>query len=845
MPEKKESILDMNETVSKDNASSSSSDYQGSVEEKKDNGTDQHSNKKDQKNTRIIKRIIKGSKKDKNDPLRFEEGVSFKGKLIGVEEVNDARGDRICQDSLQKLKAIVKTSGEHKQKVVLNISFQGIKIFDEKNNEIIYHHPVHMISFTSLDVNDNRAFGYICGTAEDGHKFIGIKTEKAACQVVLTLQDLFQAVLEKKKKAMESAKQLQYAKKPDDNEENQIENEDKKENEKSEKKMDDKEKIESIYSDVVSSATAENIPPQSNNSFSSLPKQQSNIDDLLCLQLEVDKLQKNIEQMDSSMAAVSEVDYPFISDPFNTSTFVLYPQKDIYESAASTTSSEDQSVGSPLPDTKINQKAEETSSFYVTYSDNDKYSVFSNIDTIPSIFENPQNSFSTTNQDEDQPNASSDPTVSSPTNSQIYQSPPPPKPPRLQQNDLSIFADLDPLGKDRPFLDKKDFFHDIKNPPKKVLKDLVDKTLGNDGNEPSTFYASYSTPDSTEVSTPSQSYDAICVPFSCDFSNMSTQQTPSNSCNSLSSSLPNSSKRFSSSSVNDTVSKDNSVTSGNPFSQNNTGMVILPPPPPLPPRLTNRASEPNIQFPPSKSRSTNYGSPNSVPLSCRRGSLPASQISAEFPQDIVLNNKSVIMNSSHPIPIPTRKLPVNFQQFNSCNGQTQNNESMKIATSLEMESPNVDFFGCGFGETLNNSNQISNSVEYQDVNSSSNKKNQTINKASLSNSIEKTFILPPPESQSKSTNLNKVKKANGIVNDNGITKLSSISRLPGVISQYQVLSEHCLQNGKNNSSYSESSNSSVSNSGNIFSRKKDPFADDFFAALPKKLNGYQSVPNEL
>ncbi|XP_023239361.1 uncharacterized protein LOC111637981 isoform X2 [Centruroides sculpturatus] len=622
---------------------------------------------------------------------------------------------------------------------------------------------------------------------------------------------------------MESAKQLQFSKNSnDDDEKKEMENNNKNKNVKSEQNTDEKENSESIYSDVISSSSVENVPPENNKSVSSLPKPQSNVDDLLCLQLEVDKLQENIEQMDSSMAAVSELNYPFMPDPFNTSTFVLYPQKDIYESTASTSSSEDQSVGSPFPDSKVNQKLEETSSFYVTYSDNDKYSVFSNIDTISSIFENSQSSLSTTNQDDEQINVSTSDSVSTQTNSQAS----PPKPPRLPQNDL--FADLDPL----------------------VLKDLVDKTVSAFTSEPTKFYTSQSAPESTEVSTCFQSYDATCPPFSCDFNNISTQQTPSHSSNSLPSSLPNSSKRLSSFPLNDNKS------SGNPFTENSTGTVILPPPPPLPPRLTNRSSEPNIQIPLSlKSENAIYASPTSastgnVPLNYRRGSLPANQVISEFSQ----NNTSISVNSSssHPIPIPTRKLPVNSQQIGSYNGQNHIGESKKLTRSFEQESPNVDFFGCGFGESLNNPNQIYNSVENQDINHSlqkSNKKNQVINKTSLNNSTEKTFILPPPESQIKLNNLTKFKKMNGIVNDNSTTKLSPISRLPGVTSQYQVLSEICLQNG-NMSSCSESTNinsnnSSMSNSGNIFNRKKDPFADDFFAALPKKLNGYQSVPNEL
>lgn len=42
---------------------------------------------------------------------------------------------------------------------------------------------------------------------------------------------------------------------------------------------------------------------------------------------------------------------------------------------------------------------------------------------------------------------------------------------------VDAFSDLDPLGtgKIRPYIDKKYFFQDLKNPPKKVLKDLSDR----------------------------------------------------------------------------------------------------------------------------------------------------------------------------------------------------------------------------------------------------------------------------------------------------------------------------------------------------------------------------------
>ena len=107
----------------------------------------------------------------------------FKGKLIGVLEVQEARGDRMCQDALAELKTAIKASGEHKQRILIHIAVDGLKIRDEKTGDCLYHHPVHKISFIAQDMSDSRAFGYIYGSPENGHRFFGIKTEKAAGQV--------------------------------------------------------------------------------------------------------------------------------------------------------------------------------------------------------------------------------------------------------------------------------------------------------------------------------------------------------------------------------------------------------------------------------------------------------------------------------------------------------------------------------------------------------------------------------------------------------------------------------------------------------------------------------------
>ncbi|XP_023142165.1 DAB adaptor protein 1a isoform X1 [Amphiprion ocellaris] len=142
---------------------------------------------------------------------RFKgDGVRYKAKLIGLDEVTAARGDKLCQDSMMKLKGIAagaRSKGEHKQKVFLTVSFGGIKIFDEKSGVLQHHHAVHEISYIAKDITDHRAFGYVCGK-EGNHRFVAIKTAQSAEPVILDLRDLFQLIYEiKQREEMEKKAQ--------------------------------------------------------------------------------------------------------------------------------------------------------------------------------------------------------------------------------------------------------------------------------------------------------------------------------------------------------------------------------------------------------------------------------------------------------------------------------------------------------------------------------------------------------------------------------------------------------------------------------------------------------------
>ncbi|NXL51775.1 DAB2 protein, partial [Podilymbus podiceps] len=150
-------------------------------------------------------------KTDESLLARFKgDGVRYKAKLIGIDDVPEARGDKMSQDSMMKLKGMAvaaRSQGQHKQKIWVNISLSGIKIMDEKTGVIEHEHPVNKISFIARDVTDNRAFGYVCG-GEGQHQFFAIKTAQQAEPLVVDLKDLFQLVYNMKKKEDDDKKKV-------------------------------------------------------------------------------------------------------------------------------------------------------------------------------------------------------------------------------------------------------------------------------------------------------------------------------------------------------------------------------------------------------------------------------------------------------------------------------------------------------------------------------------------------------------------------------------------------------------------------------------------------------------
>uniref|UniRef100_A0A8B9KNW7 DAB adaptor protein 2 n=1 Tax=Astyanax mexicanus TaxID=7994 RepID=A0A8B9KNW7_ASTMX len=143
---------------------------------------------------------------------RFQgDGVRYKAKLIGIDDVAEARGDKMSQDSMMKLKGMAvaaRSQGKHKQRIWVTISLSGLKIIDEKTGVIEHEHAVNKISFIARDITDNRAFGYVCG-AEGQHQFFAIKTAQQAEPLVMDLKDLFELILNMRKKETENAQKTE------------------------------------------------------------------------------------------------------------------------------------------------------------------------------------------------------------------------------------------------------------------------------------------------------------------------------------------------------------------------------------------------------------------------------------------------------------------------------------------------------------------------------------------------------------------------------------------------------------------------------------------------------------
>ncbi|GFR30523.1 protein disabled [Trichonephila clavata] len=727
---------------------------------------------REKKGNREIKILRKNKTlKERNDPDRFSgDGINFKAKIIGIERVLDARGNRMCQGALQRLKAAVKLSGDHKRRIILNISLNGIMIKEEKTGELLHHHPIHKISFISQDTNDTRAFGYVFGSPQTGHEFFGIKTEKIASQVVLTLRDLFLTALELKKKEMEVHKEDTVSQ-----ETNIVSNGG---GTTCTENRERKPCTDILYSNVVllpNESYSEN--GNENACETELPG-----DTLLDMQFTMDSLEQGISQIDHSIASAapglsfSEEDVSESScGSFPTSfPFKLDKLSSIYQETLSlssrSSSTSDHNIYHPehkLEDPKRNlsesdcnvrlkncgsvslSAASSQSNFDPTQpSVEDRYAVFQDIDALPSIFDHPEIIQATTVAMKEE--FESTPMLT--------------KQEDLISNEIKtpvIFAELDPLG-DHPYVDKKDFFQDLKKPPKKVLKDLVTDT------------DSFSFNNSMESDTASTS-------------NHVTQLNPF--ANEISYLVPG----------------EEAVNPFNPFVLGSNYHDIpppsSPPPPPPPPRLPTLSPPPPPRPP---SRSTPTQPKKKSPF------LASAQSWFSFDHDSPNASHPEVDGPAPPLPSPARKFPVDPNL-------------LKISSASNSPISPRKVLNCSpLGETPCKSLSRHTSLLRE--------KDSVMDTPSC---LKDSPPLPPKPGFWPKPHVS-VSSGSVLESSSEAHSSSSLAVSSSDDSHMNSSSDALFANNGECSDIADSSSIELSPD-SIFRRKSDPFADEFFLTLPRKV----------
>lgn len=284
-------------------------------------------------------------------------------------------------------------------------------------------------------MTDSRAFGYIFGSPDSGHRFFGIKTDKSASQVVLAMRDLFQVVFELKKKEIELARQ-HIQNKITLHEHQQV--------------------AQAVKNSVMDTSSR---PSESSRAAAKAEKSPESVADLVDLEQELSSIQRGITQMERITPSEGPPKSVLDEDPFgdsfaifSTTPFNILPPPE-------------SSRRHPKPNSRMEDPLAEIS----TKSSTPPIG-------RPAPAEDWLQSPPRTSYFEDQRKRSPDDSFSALESSLEMQEP--------KSNLMSAFTDLDPLGTGttRPYVDKKFFFQDLKNPPKKVLRDLSGHDLSFDAN---------------------------------------------------------------------------------------------------------------------------------------------------------------------------------------------------------------------------------------------------------------------------------------------------------------------------------------------------------------------------
>lgn len=304
-------------------------------------------------------------------------------------------------------------------------------------------------------MTDSRAFGYIFGSPDSGHRFFGIKTDKAASAVVLAMRDLFQVVFELKKKEIELARQ-HIQSKITQHEHQQV--------------------VLSVRNNALDNNSAKSSTNEASggtksSTSKSSEKSPESVADLVDLEQELSSIQRGITQMERITPNEVPSKSVLENDPFGDSftnfppTYNLLPPPESAKRHAKpakiTENILSDEVTSDSPSSQLNSTSNKMPDDWL------------NSPPATAVFDDTPSGFAGSSGGN---NDDSDEVINSNNNNNTNNSNN-----VTSSSYIDVFTDLDPLGtgKIKPYVDKKYFFQELKNPPKKVLKDLSTQDVFN------------------------------------------------------------------------------------------------------------------------------------------------------------------------------------------------------------------------------------------------------------------------------------------------------------------------------------------------------------------------------
>lgn len=331
------------------------------------------------------------------------------------------------------------------------------------------------------------------------------------------------------------------------------------------------------------------------------------------------------------------------------------PKKDSFKTSTSAIS---EAASSSSLAASVSETTDGDSTTAAATNVEDRYAVFLDIDSLPSIFDNPslvrvpseknisilpviQNSVFESGEVEGQ-STSAEEVEKKSTSPSV------------------AFAELDPLG-NQPFIDKKDFFQDVKTPPKKVLKDLAGTNVfGSSDSE--VFTNSHECLAAFSDLKPNHPEG-----FASAVERITAKPPKLPPKRNVSSPFSVSSELFQESGLS---SSDGAWEIKNPFnpflseSYPDLPPPTSPPPPPPPPRLPIKTPDlsPSMSPPPPRPPASCTNGVPTPPLPKRKVPLSSTNRTwFSFDQDTVVSFTSSSDSSANPsappLPSPARKLP--------------------------------------------------------------------------------------------------------------------------------------------------------------------------------------------